>query len=272
MPELDLPQIAESQALAYITSNDADALLEKALCAEISGHEVGSGDFTLTEADFRQAWHHVIAGTPAAAFTITLPGIKRPFMMTNSSGQTATVQTGSGNAGQLLDTETRLFYCDGNNVLALSDNAVSGGSAATRTGALLSKSLDQAIAASLSETLNWDTSAYDTDAFHDPLNNNSRLTIPVGIETVQLTAQIRWDSNSVNNREVQFYKNGSNAYTGRAYSRIEALSSVSMQSIISPVLAVTAGDYFEVSVWQNSGASRTVLSHDSCWFSLHAFT
>ncbi|MEH6546922.1 MAG: hypothetical protein V7701_10860 [Sneathiella sp.] len=268
MSQLDLPQIAESQALAYVTSNDADAKLEQALCEEISSHDASAGDFSITEADFRGAWHQVIGGAPAAAFTVTVPAIRRPFMITNISGQTATLQTGVGSAGQLLDTETRLFYNDGGNVLALSDSSMSGNSGGGHGGALLSKDVDQTVTNSSSQSLTWESATYDTDGFHDPTSNNSRLTIPIGVSKVQLTAQIRWDGTTTNIREVQFYKNGANAYAGRAFKRAEALSGTTLQSLTSPVLAVTAGDYFEVAVWQNSGSSREVLSHDSCWFSL----
>lgn len=268
MSQLDLPQIAESQALAYVTSNDADARLEAALCEEVSDHDATAGDFSISTEDFQGAWHQVIGGAPATAFNVTVPAVQRPFMVTNSSGQTATVQTGSGSAGQVLDTETRLFYSDGSNVLALSDRSVDSGPGGGHAGALLSKTADETVANSTVLSLNWEDAAYDTDGFHDPLANGSRLTIPIGVSKIQLTAQIRWDSSSVNLREVQFYKNGSNAYAGRAFSRDEAISSVTIQTLVSPVLAVTAGDYLEVAVWQNSGSSRTVLSHDSCWFSL----
>ena len=268
MSQLDLPQIAESQALAYVTSNDADARLEAALCEECSDHDATAGDFSISAEKFRGAWHQVIGGAPAAAFNVTVPALQRPFMITNTSGQTATIQTGSGSAGQVLETETRLFYSDGSNVLALSDRSVDGGPGSGHAGALLNKTADETVANSTVLSLNWEGAAYDTDGFHDPNSNSSRLTIPIGVTRIQLTAQIRWDSSSINLREVQFYKNGANAYAGRAFSRAEAISGATVQTLISPVLVVTAGDYLEVVVWQNSGSSRTVLSHDSCWFGL----
>lgn len=268
MSQLDLPQIAESQALAYITSNEADALLEKALCEQAAGHDATAGDFSISPMDFRGAWHQLIGGTPAAAFTVTVPALRRPFMLTNNSGQTATLQTGNGNAGQVLDTETRLFYCDGSNVLALSDTAGAGGVGSAHAGVLVSKTADQSVANSSVKTLDWQTAAYDTEDFHDPNITNSRLTIPAGVTAVQLTAQIRWDAVTTNLREVQIYKNGTNAYAGRPFDRTEAVAGATMQTLVSPVLVVTAGDYFEVAAWQDSGASRTILNHPSCWFSL----
>src|SRR5690606_14064216 len=113
MSELDLPQIAENQALAHITSNDADAALEAALCDEMTGHDPTAGNITLLDEEFRGHWHHVIAGSPAGAFDFIVPAIRRPFMVTNTTDATATVKTASGAAGQVLAGETRLFYCNG---------------------------------------------------------------------------------------------------------------------------------------------------------------
>ncbi|WP_339716315.1 hypothetical protein [uncultured Sneathiella sp.] len=87
MSELDLPQIAESQALAYVTSNDADAKLESALCDEIADHDPSAGDVTLSDAEFRTAWHHVIGGTPAGAFKRYDIGGRRRWRSCRGAGQ-----------------------------------------------------------------------------------------------------------------------------------------------------------------------------------------
>ena len=270
MSQLDLPQIAESQALAYVTSNDADAALEAALCEEISTHDPTSADVTVTDAEFRENWHHVVRGAPASAFNFIIPALRRPFMVSNASGQTATVKTAGGAAGQVLDTETRLFYCDGLDVISLSDTTSAGGSGASHDGALVTLSANQAIANNTNTVLNWANETYDTDSYHDTVTNNSRLTVPSGVRKIILSAQIRWDSNSVGTREILARKNGSTTFDGRPFQHIEAQSDRTMQSFVSPVLTVTAGDYFELVAWQDSGSSRNVESHVSCWFSIQA--
>lgn len=268
MSELDLPQIAESQALAYVTSNDADAKLESALCDELAGHDPTSGDVTLSDAEFREAWHHVIGGTPSGAFNFIVPAIKRPFMVTNASGQTATVKTASGAAGQVLDGETRLFYCDGTDVLALTDSTSAGGGGGSHSGALVTKSANQSISNNTNTALSWNSEGYDTDSFHDNSTNNSRLTVPSGVSKVILSGQVRWDSNTSGTREILVEKNGSGTYDGRPFQHIGAQSGRTMQSFVSPVLAVSPGDYFELVAWQDSGASRDIESHASTWFSI----
>ncbi|MCF8467411.1 MAG: hypothetical protein K9G33_08435 [Sneathiella sp.] len=272
MSELDLPQIAESQALAYVTSNDADAKLESALCDELAGHDPSSGDVTLTDAEFRTAWHHMIGGSPAAAFNFIVPAIKRPFMVTNGSGETATVKTASGAAGQVLDGETRLFYCDGTDVLGLTDStsAGGGGGAGSHSGALVTKSANQSVANSSNMALGWNSESYDTGGFHDNSVNNSRLTVPGGVSKVIVSGQVRWDSNTSGAREILVEKNGSATYDGRPFRHIGAQPGRTIQGFVSPVLAVTPGDYFEMIAWQDSGASRDIESHASTWFSIQA--
>ena len=269
MSELDLPQIAENQALAYVTSNDADAALESALCDERAGHDPTSGDVSLSESDFREAWHHVIGGSPAGGFNFIVPAIKRPFMVTNGSGETATVKTASGAAGQVLDGETRLFYCDGTDVIGLTDSTSDGGvGGGAHAGALVTMTSNQSIANNSNTAIAWDNEAYDTDGFHDNAVNNSRLTVPGGVTKVIVSGQIRWDSSAAGTREILLEKNGSGTYAGRPFEHMEAQTNRTMQSFVSPVLAVTGGDYFELIVWQDSGGARDVESHAATWFSL----
>ncbi|WP_373087030.1 hypothetical protein [Sneathiella sp.] len=270
MPELDLPQIAESQALAYVTSNDADAKLEAALCSELSGHDPSAGDVTLSAAEFRGAWHHVIGGSPAAAFNFIIPAIARPFMVSNASGETATVKTATGVAGQVLDGETRLFYSDGTDVRSLTDTLSDGSGGGGHSGALVLLASDQSITNNTATPLNWGSESYDTDGYHDNTTNNSRLTVPTGVTKIILRGQIRWDSSIAGVRQFLVNKNGSGSFDGRSVGTLEAQSPLTLQDFVSPVLAVTPGDYFEVNAWQDSGGTRTVVSNVSCWFSIQA--
>lgn len=271
MGMLDLPQIAENQLSAYITSNDADAALEKAICDCDLSHDATGGNFAIADAAFRENWFHDIGGSAGAGFVVTIPALKRPFVVRNSSGQAATVSTGSGTSSIVEDGMVRLLYCDGSNIVALTDDTSAGTGAGNFSGALVSLGADQSVSNSSDTALDWTVSQHDSDSFHDTGVNPSRFTVPSGVSTVILTAQIRWDSNTSNNREVKFWKNGSSAYQGRAFLKRSATQNL-LVNLVSPPLAVTAGDYFEVAVWQNSGGSRDVLQHYSCWFSIQAFS
>ncbi|MEP3245072.1 MAG: hypothetical protein ABJN40_13000 [Sneathiella sp.] len=271
MGSLILPQIAENQAAAYVTSNDADALLEKALCNASSLHDASGGDFVLSAALFREHWFHSVGGAAPSGFTITLPPVSRPFMIRNISGQTAILTTGSGEAVAVVSGEARMLYCDGTNLFGLSDTSGGGGGAAAFSGSMVSLGANVSIPNSAVTALPWITENHDTDSFHDTVVDPSRFTVPSGVSTVILTAQVRWDSNAVGDRQILFQKNGSNDYPGRPFQKTSGVTEA-VQHIVSPPLAVTGGDYFELAVWQNSGGTRNIQMHDTTWFSVQVLT
>ncbi|WP_169545021.1 hypothetical protein [Sneathiella aquimaris] len=269
MGALNLPQIAENQAAAYITSNDADSLLEKALCNAGAGLDAGGGDISVSEQVFRESWFHTITGAATGGFSVTLPAVARPFMMSNATGEDATLVT-TGNSLVLPSGETRLFYTDGSQLYLPSDTTGLAGGAIAFASALVSLSADVSVPTATNTILNWDIENHDLDGLHDPVVDTSRFTVPVGISRVILSAQVRWDTNTSGTREIKFYKNGSSAYAGRVFLRRNAYSEL-LLNVVSPPLNVTNGDYFEVAVWQNSGGTRQIQQHDSTWFSIQAY-
>ncbi len=271
MGSLNLPQIAENQAAAYVSSNDADAALEQALCNSSPVYDAGAGNISLTDGQFRENWLHTVGGSPGAGFTMTIPALNRPFMVRNISGQSMTVSTGSGETAVVPSGEIRLLYCDATHVRTLTDVSGGAGGGAAFSGCMVSLSDSQSVSNTTISTLNWGSENRDTNGFHDTSSNTSRLTVPVGVGTVLLRAQIRWDSNVAGERQILFLKNGSASYPGRAFSKMKDISE-QMMSLVSPPLAVSSGDYFEVAAWQNSGGSRTIQQHDTTWFSLQALS
>ncbi len=266
MSLLDLPQIAEAQAAAYVTSNDADAALEKALCEGKLDHDATAGDFAINPADFKGCWFHQIGGSAGAPFTVTVPDIRRPFMIENSGGDTATISLGSGETVAVQDGECRLIYADGTNLRALSIGAVPSG--VSFSGALVTLSSDFNIPDSMGTEIEWNAAEYDTDSFFSG-SGTTAFTIPGGVSKIILRAQIRWSVNSTNARDFLFLKNGSGSYAGRAFAQNDAQDNL-MQNLTSPVLSVTAGDTFECLAYQNSGSSRQILSDYCSWFSIQA--
>lgn len=49
-------------------------------------------------------------------------------------------------------------------------------------GCLLFKSANQTVASGNNDVISWNSESYDTDALHDPVTNNSRITIPTGLD------------------------------------------------------------------------------------------
>jgi hypothetical protein len=110
------------------------------------------------------------------------------------------------------------------------------------------------------------TDSYDTDGFHDPVTNNSRMTIPAGLGGKYLiTASVTWDTSTAGAlRSTIIFKNG--AIAG-SFSRT-APASYAAQSV-SDILDLIPGDYIEIQVNQDSGSNRTLSgSVVPLWFAI----
>lgn len=98
------------------------------------------------------------------------------------------------------------------------------------------------------------------------ISNPSRLTIPANVSKVKVIGSVTFAKTGVGFRNIQMMKNGA-AFNGRGSSVTQADSNASItlhaQSI---VIDVVEGDYFELTVTQNSGSSIDVFASTTTWF------
>jgi hypothetical protein len=136
-------------------------------------------------------------------------------------------------------------------------------------GALVKKSADQTTANYTGTAfVAWDAESYDTDTIHDTVTNNTRLTVPSGVTRVRIGAQIATSLVGSNDVLVlDIYKNNSGTYDGYATIRSSTANTAPGIDIWSPVLTVTAGDYFEARFTVVTDTSITVLANGS-WFAM----
>ena len=136
-------------------------------------------------------------------------------------------------------------------------------------GALTYKSVDQTVANfTVAAALTFDIDEYDTDAIHDIVTNTSRLTVPAGVTKVRLSAHVRVELLTASNFVgLYIYKNGSVTYVGQAGSVNFSNQTVMEVQLVSPVLAVVAGDYFEAFLEIGVDTSVTVKGTRT-WFSM----
>lgn len=136
-------------------------------------------------------------------------------------------------------------------------------------GALVHLAANQTIPDATETVLSYPTEVYDTDNWHDGVNPQ-RLTVPAGITRVRLSVGVQFSLNSTGYRTVALKKNGSGLIPGTGGSRANALTGLGTAiTLTSAVLEVTAGDYFEVFVLQNSGVPLDVTSLASLtWFAI----
>ena len=105
---------------------------------------------------------------------------------------------------------------------------------------------------------------YDTDSIHDNATNNTRLTVPSGVTKVKIKGGLKGTASQ--RHLFHLFKNGSSAFIGNPKLDISDVN-LSEMFLSSPVLDVTASDYFEFNVYPTP-ASTVVDQTGLAWFSM----
>lgn len=128
-----------------------------------------------------------------------------------------------------------------------------------KRGALVYHSTSQSVTAPYHVL--FDSEDYDTSAIHDTVTNNSRLTVPTGVTKVKLIGHVFASTTIADGyASLAIYKNNSDSYIGSTRNQ-KYFNSTSVPrdiSIISPILSVVSGDYFELVVGESSTGSVTL--------------
>lgn len=137
------------------------------------------------------------------------------------------------------------------------------GAPASAQGALvqLTTASTQSIADAADATVSWDLFYYDDLGFWSG-GAPTRLTIPAGVSRVRLSAGIRWTPNTVGNRKIRIRGNPAGAFEANAiWAASEHPTGASGDdTIVTGIIPVAEGDYFEVVVTQNSTAPLLLLT------------
>lgn len=118
MSVFQITPISESQNLKATTANENDAAIETAMSADVDF--TITTDTTVTDEQYASGVRFTLGGTPASAFTFDLPEVARMFMVTNESGQQATVRCGT-NTGDTVAVPTganRILFNDGTGIIS----------------------------------------------------------------------------------------------------------------------------------------------------------
>lgn len=139
------------------------------------------------------------------------------------------------------------------------------------SGARVYNSANQSISANSTTELFWDSETYDTDAIHSTSSTTGRLTVPAGITYVEIFGQVLWAASAIGYRTATIMINGT--YTGNGWAqdvRVASPSGSTSQPLSTGPVSVTAGDYFILAVWQNSGGALNVTNGGigGSWFAM----
>jgi hypothetical protein len=142
--------------------------------------------------------------------------------------------TGSGNTGWIL-------YASGS------------GTSVVGHGCSVYHNVNQSATTSVTLYHAFNSENWDTNNYHDPVTNNSRITIPTGEGGRYLIqGEVSWASNVIGYRGLQILKNGS--VTLSNMNQAPPGSSV-MGMRISVVASLVDGDYVELLGFQTSGGN-----------------
>jgi hypothetical protein len=186
----------------------------------------------------------VLASTPTAtkaAYDLANAAIAKSTVTTAGDiiyrNATVPVRLGIGTAGQVLTVNSG----------ATAPEWSTPASGATYVGANVYNTTSLTIATNTDTIVTFNSERNDTNAFHSTSTNTGRLTIPTGYSgKYQIRCQLTWFSGALANLYMGIRKNGTVFYTQPAFS---------LQQQFSLNEDLVAGDYLEITVFQNTGSN-----------------
>lgn len=112
----------------------------------------------------------------------------------------------------------------------------------------------------------WDSEIYDDAGWHDNVTNNTRLTVPSGVDRVRYNLNVAMGATLADNAAAALtvLRNGLSTYDGMAWQTavhlLEQASTAVRFSLASGPVPVVAGDYFEARLTVLGDASITIES------------
>lgn len=135
-------------------------------------------------------------------------------------------------------------------------------------GALAYASATQSIANS--GNIAFSNEIYDTNGIFESVTNPDRLTVPSGVQKIRITGQVTVSQTSGGTyRGIVLNKNGGSF--GGASGNSQALSVLFdlVMPISSPILTVSAGDYFTIQYFEDgTGINNIVGGSANTWFAM----
>lgn len=135
---------------------------------------------------------------------------------------------------------------------------------------IITRASAQSIADNTDSNVIWDTVLYDDIASVFTVSSPSRFTVPTELDGAHITikANVTFASSASGAKRLKITKNG--AAWSRGGRDIVVGTSGGLEtplSIVTPVTRVSAGDYFEFVVYQNSGGALDVTHLFELWAS-----
>lgn len=110
----------------------------------------------------------------------------------------------------------------------------------------------------------WSVETSDPAGWHDPVTNNSRITVPTaGLYLVTANVYFAAPGSGAGAREAIIYKNGTYTYS----TRVQAATTSDISVPVQAIMALAANDYLEIFCFQVSGTTLNVGGNTNYnWF------
>jgi len=118
-PHLELPTLASAVNNLPTLMDDQTNLLDQALQGDIDYSVAAGGTIVIAKSDSLRNFLFNLTDSPGADFNLDFPTNNRYFMISNKSGKIATIRIdgGGGQTVTVFDTEKRILYIDGTDVI-----------------------------------------------------------------------------------------------------------------------------------------------------------
>jgi hypothetical protein len=204
----------------------------------------------------------ILAATPTAvkaAYDLADGAIAKTTVTTAGDiiyrNATVPVRLGIGTAGQVLTVNSG----------ATAPEWATPASGSTFVGTVLRRSANQSISNTTLTAVAFTQETIDTNGFHDNVTNNTRVTIPSGKSgKYTFIWNAVWSSNSTGYRKANLYLNGS---SNSQLATAVAVNGDQTALTGTVTFSATAGDYFEVYVYQSSGGALDLI--DNSYFQVY---
>lgn len=175
---------------------------------------------------------------------------------TLASGDLLEIETAGGNSRKMTAANARTYFKQGfRGALVKKASNLTGQNVTTQTA------------------VTFDTDVYDTDGFHDTGSNTERLTVPSGVSYARLSYCItianhtndQWVSTSI--QKSTGGGAASSDWDGTARQNVETGGGTVSISSVTPVVPVTAGDYFQLMIQVEADTSIDFTAART-WFAI----
>ena len=128
-------------------------------------------------------------------------------------------------------------------------------------GARVTKADVQAITTATLTAITFDTERWDTDAYHDNVTNNTRLTVPAGQGgTYIISFSAQFAGNGTGSRYFYLNLNGTTKLAGLYLINN---GTAAFEGTLTTIFQLDAGDYVEAVVYQDSGGSLNINKNNN---------